>query len=107
MRRALPRLIALCGLAAMIAVIALPQPSILTAIIAGPLLILFVSGLMPPRRWGGWVAVAMVPYLCIAVGEAIADPSDRMRDAIVIACTIVVFFSSMDFVRQTGTSLRN
>jgi len=91
----------------LIAVIMVPNPSVWSSIIAAPLIVLFITGMTPPRRWGGWVAVAMIPYLAISFGEAIADPAYRATNGFIAGCTIVVFFAAMDFVRQTGASLRS
>jgi uncharacterized membrane protein len=100
------RWIALGGLAVLILIILLPAPSAWNVILAAPLIALLVSGFRPPRRWGGWVAVAMIPYLCVATGEAMVDPENRLTYAIIVGATIVVFFASMLFVRKTGVSLR-
>jgi hypothetical protein len=48
----------------------------------------------------------MVPYLCVALGELIADPTNRPTYSIIVGCTLIVFFAAMDFVRNTGASLR-
>jgi uncharacterized membrane protein len=100
------RWIALGGLIVLIIVILFPAPSAWRVIIAGPLILLLVSGLRPPPRWGGWAAVAMIPYLCVATGEVIVDPDNRLTYAIIMGCTLLVFFAAMIFVRKTGTSLR-
>jgi hypothetical protein len=68
--------------------------------------LLFVSGLKPPARWGGWVAVTMIPYLCVATGEAIVDPESRLTYGTIVGSTLLVFFAAMIFVRKTGASLR-
>lgn len=100
------RWIAMTGLVVLIATILLPALSPWRAILAAPLIILLISGIKPPRRWGGWVAVAMIPYLCVAVGEVMVDPDNRLTYAIIVGATIIVFFASMLFVRKTGASLR-
>ncbi len=100
------RWIALSGLFVLFTVILLPTPSTWTFIVAAPLIVMFVLGLKPSRRWGGWVAVFMIPYLCVAIGELIADPDDRPTDMVIVGCTLIVFFAAMDYVRKTGTSLR-
>jgi uncharacterized membrane protein len=105
-RRSASRWIALGGLAVLVAVILFPAPRLLNLIVAAPLIVLFFTGLKPPPRWGGWAAVAMVPYLCVSLGEAIVDPANRATYGFVVGCTLLVFFASMDFVRQTGASLR-
>jgi len=101
-----PRYLALAGLAVLIGVLLLPTPSPWTLTISVPLVLLLVAGLKPPPRWGGWVAVLMIPYFCIAVGELIANPARRTISTIIICCTILITFAAMDFVRKTGTSLR-
>jgi len=98
--------LALSGIAILIAVLLLPMPSTWTLIVSVPLIVLFVTGLQPPPRWGGWAAVTMIPYLCIAVGEAIADPDNQPFNAVIVVCSLVVFFAAMYFVRKTGASLR-
>lgn len=105
-RRPASRWIALGGLAVLVAVILVPAPGLLDLIAAVPLIALFFSGLRPPPRWGGWTAVAMIPYLCVSLGEAIVDPVNRATYGIIVGCTLLVFFASMDFVRRTGASLR-
>ena len=77
MNRHPSRWLALGGIAILIAVLLLPVPSTWTAIVSFPLIVLFLAGLKPPPRWGGWAAVAMVPYLCVALGEAIAHADRR------------------------------
>jgi len=101
------RCIALTGLLVMIATLLLPMPSAWSGTVAVPLFVLFVTGLKPPRKWGGWVAVAMVPYFAIALGEVIANPSGQFATSLLAGCTMIVFFSALDFSRRTGVSLRS
>jgi uncharacterized membrane protein len=100
------RWIALASLAAMIPTLLLPTPTAWTITVSIPVLILLITGLKPPPRWGGWASAAMVPYLAIALGEAIADPDGRMLNWMTAGCALLVFFTSIDFVRRTGVSLR-
>jgi hypothetical protein len=67
---------------------------------------MFVAGLKPPRKWGGWVAALIIPYMCVSLGEAMIDTENRLRFTIFVLCTVVVFFAAMDCVRVSGTSLR-
>jgi len=106
MSQSLPRYLALAGLAALIGILLLPTPSPWTLAISVPLVLLLVTGLKPPPRWGGWVAVLMIPYFCVAVGELIANPARRPISTIIIGCTILITFAALDYVRRTGTSLR-
>lgn len=98
--------LALIGLAALIGILLLPTPSAWTITISAPLLLLFVTGINPPPRWGGWVATAMIPYLCVAIGELIANPATRMTSALIAGCSVFIIFAALDFVRRTGVSLR-
>ena len=102
-----PRYVALAGLSVLIGILLLPTPSPWTLSISVPLVLLFLTGLKPPPRWGGWVAVLMIPYFCVAVGELIANPARRPISTMVICCSLLITFAAMDFVRRTGTSLRS
>ena len=105
-KQGFPRYLALAGLALLIGVLLLPTPSPWTLTVSGPLMLLLVTGLKPPRRWGGWVAVMMIPYFCVAVGELIANPAMRTTSALIVGCTVLITVAAMDYVRRTGTSLR-
>jgi uncharacterized membrane protein len=72
-----------------------------------PLIALFMTGLKPPRKWGGWVAAAMVPYFCIALAEVVADPTGRFVTVLLAGGAMIVFFAALDFTRRTGVSLRS
>ena len=102
----LSRYLALAGLALLMGILLLPTPSPWTLTVSVPLMVLLVTGVKPPPRWGGWVAVLMIPYLCVAVGELIANPAKRTTSALFVVCTVLITFAAMDFVRRTGTSLR-
>ena len=103
---ALSRGIALAGLLVMISTLLLPVPTPWSGMVSVPLIALLAAGLKPPRKWGGWVAVAMVPYFCIALGEVIADPSGRFMTGLLAGGAMVVFFAALDFTRRIGVSLR-
>lgn len=71
-----------------------------------PLVGLLVTGLRPPPRWGGWAAVLMIPYVCIAVMELIAVPEQRGASLIVAGGAVLAFFAGLDAARRSGVSLR-
>jgi hypothetical protein len=48
----------------------------------------------------------MIPYLCVALGELIANPARRTTSALIIGCAVLILFAAIDFVRRSGTSLR-
>jgi uncharacterized membrane protein len=100
------RYLALAGLAFLMGLLMLPSPSAWTTTISIPLALLFVTGLKPPPRWGGWVATAMIPYFCVAIGELIANPKMRLTSALIVGSSVVIIFAALDFVRRTGVSLR-
>ena len=99
--------IALAGLLIMIGALLLPKPSAWSGTVSVPLIILCLTGLKPPRKWGGWVAAAMVPYFCIALGELIANPASRLTTSLVAGGATIVFFAAIDIGRRTGISLRS
>jgi len=103
----LSRATALVSLLIMIAVLLLPVPTPWSGTVAVPLIILFAAGCKPPRKWGGWVAVTMVPYFCIALGEVIANPAERFMAGLLAVCATIAFFAALDFNRRTGVSLRS
>ena len=99
-------LITAASLLVLLAGLLLPRPSTLSLLATLPVAILLFTALRPPRRWGGWVAVCMIPYVCVAVGELIADPSSRANSTLVAVSSVCAFLAAMDYVRRTGTSLR-
>jgi uncharacterized membrane protein len=99
--------LAILSLLVLAAAILAPRPGIVAITITLPVAALLITALRPPRRWGGWVAVCMVPYVCVAIGEAIANPAGRARGTIIATSAVFAFFAAMDYVRRTGTSLRN
>jgi uncharacterized membrane protein len=100
------RFIALVTLLSMTALLLWPAPTAWTAFVAAPLACLFLAGLRPPRKWGGWAAVVMVPYFCIALGEVIANPAEYLTAALLAGGAMIVFFFALDFTRRSGISLR-
>ena len=99
--------IALAGLLVMIGALLLPRPTPWTGTVSVPLILLCLTGLKPPRKWGGWVAAAMVPYFSIALGEVIANPASRIVTSLLAGCAMIVFFAALDIGRRTGVSLRS
>jgi len=91
----------------MTAALLLPAPTPWSAIVSVPLIIFFVTGLKPPRKWGGWVAAAMVPYFCIALGEVVADPTERFVAGLLAGGAMIVFFAALDLMRRKGVSFRS
>ena len=100
------RWLTLGGLLLLVTALLLPWPGMSNLLISLPVALLLITGLRPAPRWGGWVAVLMIPYLCIAVGELMVAPGNRWSNGIVAGLSTLVFFAAMDFVRRSGSSLR-
>lgn len=99
-------LIAATSLLVLLAGLLLPRPSALSLLATLPVAALLITALRPPPRWGGWVAVFMIPYVCVAVGELIANPASRANSTVIAVSSVCAFLAAMDYVRRTGTSLR-
>lgn len=95
------------GLVVMATLLLAPEPTAWSGSLAVPLLALALAGLRPARKWGGWVAAVMVPYFCVALGEAIANPAERLAAGALSACAAMVFFAAFDSLRRAGVSLRS
>jgi uncharacterized membrane protein len=96
----------MAGLATLVALLLYPAPTVLTTVFAAPLIALLAAGLHPPRKWGGWVAVLLIPYFAGALGEAIASPDRRAVAWAITILTIFTFLSAFYLVRRTGVNLR-
>lgn len=99
--------VALAGLLLMAMLLLVPTPTAWSTAVTIPLLALALTGLRPAPKWGGWVAAVMVPYFCVALGEAIANPPARMAAGALSACAAVVFLAAFDSLRRAGVSLRS
>ena len=71
-----------------------------------PPLILLLTGFRPPQRWGGWAAVVMVPYACIAVMGLLISTNSGWPGILLATSSVLVFFTGLDSVRRSGVSLR-
>ena len=100
------RWVAIAGLAAIVALVLYPSPTLLAAVVSLPLAILIVLGIRPAPKWGGWVAALIIPYFAGALGEAIASPDGRALNWAITVLTIVTFFAAFWCVRRSGVSLR-
>lgn len=102
----LPRWATVVGLLAVLAGLLLAPRGSLAWIASVPVVVLLIGALRPPPKWSGWVAVCMIPYVCIAIAEAVANPQLRSKCLIVAIAAVCVFFAAMYDVRLSGTSLR-
>lgn len=67
---------------------------------------LLLAGIRPPTRWGGWVAVLMIPYLAAAAMNVLAGPMPRGAALLFAGSTVIAGLGGLDWVRRSGHSLR-
>jgi len=76
-------------------------------VLAVPPALLALAGLNPAPRWGGWVAVLMIPCLSAAIADVLVSQAGRWSSGLVAVLSVAVFFFGLDAVRRSGTSLRS
>lgn len=96
----------LAALALMLALILWPPLKAWHWLAALPLAILFVSGLRPRPRWGGWVATLMIPYLGIGVMNLLAGPATPLVGLLLSIGSALACFAALYWTRCMGFSLR-
>jgi hypothetical protein len=102
----LARGITLTGLALSIAILLWPPATAEGAVGALPLAILLVAGIRPARRWGGWVAALMIPYLAVAAMNILAGPMSRAPAVAFGLATVLAFLAGLGWLRSTGATLK-
>jgi uncharacterized membrane protein len=98
--------LALGGLVALILGLAAPPVSAWATLAAAPLVLLLLTGLRPPRRWGAWTALSMIPYFTWWVAEMLTEPRNPWRSASLAVLTIAVFLAGFDALRRKRVTLR-
>jgi hypothetical protein len=100
--------LSLTGLVIVTLAVILRTPTIGWPLVAAlPPLAFIVSGIEPPPRWGGWVAVTMIPYVCFGVMDWLMSGTGRWQGILLAVSAVTVFFTALDSVRRTGASLRH
>ena len=105
-RAAAARLVALASLAVVLSTLLWPPVRTVGAVAALPVAALLFAGLRPRPRWGGWVAVLMIPYFCAAAMNALAGPMDRVSALLLAGGSTIALLASLDWTRRMGFSLR-
>jgi len=100
------RLLTLTALLVMGAVLIWPPVSALAWAAALPLALLIVTGLRPARRWGGWVAVLMVPYVAVAAMNILAGPMPAPAAISLGVGTVAAFLGGLGWMRSIGATLK-
>ncbi|MDJ0928928.1 MAG: hypothetical protein QNJ73_14920 [Gammaproteobacteria bacterium] len=106
MSAAVVRGLILGSLIVIVAVLLWPPISPWGASGAVPVAGLAAAGLRPPKRWGGWVTVLMIPYLAVATMNIVAGPMPRSAAILFGSATVIAGLGGLDWLRRTGTSLR-
>jgi uncharacterized membrane protein len=83
---------------------------LLGAIGALPLLVLLAAFARPGPKWGGWVAVVMVPYFTLGIGAVLTDAvagvaagsAAQLEAVFYSVVSLVAFFCGMASSRQLG-----
>jgi uncharacterized membrane protein len=99
MSQPLSRRLALGGLLALIALLALPPtpPRLLGAL---PLGVAALGALRPAHRWGLAVALLMLPYFSFGLMDVIANPRGRMQAGAFTLLTVATFLAGLDCDRR-------
>ncbi|UCG72496.1 MAG: hypothetical protein JSV45_14830 [Chromatiales bacterium] len=94
-----------CLLAAL-GVLLWPPRSPLGIVAAVPVTAVLAAGLRPGRRWGGWVAALMIPYLAVAAMNILAGPMPRAPAIVLGVATALGFIAGLGWTRSTGATLK-
>lgn len=98
--------LALGGLVALIVGLAAPPATIWRLLATAPLVLLVLTGLRPPARWGAWTAISMIPYFTWMLANLLTEPRNPWRSASLAALTIAVSLAGFDALRRKRVSLR-
>lgn len=83
-----------------------PPQSTLGTVSALPLLAAALAGLKPGRRWGGWVAALMIPYLTVGAMNILAGPMPRLPALALGIPAALAFIAGLGWTRSIGASLK-
>lgn len=98
--------LAMACLAAAVAVLLWPPQSPLGLAAALPVAAALAAGLRPGRRWGGWVAALMIPYLTVAVMNILAGPMARVPAVALGTASALAFVAGLGWTRSIGATLK-
>lgn len=93
------RLLALCGVGLLGAILLLP-PSAAGLVATVPLAVAVLTGIAPLRFWAIGTASLMLPYFCYGVMRVITAPDERWAATGFTALTIAIFLLALDSMRR-------
>lgn len=73
---------------------------------AMPVAAALFAGFRPARRWGGWVAALMIPYLTVAVMNILAGPMSRTPAIALGVGSALAFVAGLAWMRSIGATLK-
>lgn len=100
------RAVLMACLAATTAVLLWPPQSPLGLAAALPVAAAFLAGFRPGRRWGGWIAALMIPYLTVAAMNILAGPMPRLPAIALGIATALAFVAGLGWTRSIGATLK-
>lgn len=98
--------VTLACLLATVAVLLWPPQSALASAAALPVAAALAAGLRPGRRWGGWVAALMIPYLTVAAMNILAGPMSRLPALVLGIASALAFVAGLGWTRSIGATLK-
>lgn len=105
-RGSLSQVLTLFALGLLIALILWPPTRAWQLLGSVPLAAVFLAGLRPGPRWGGWVAVLMIPYLSIGIMNFLAGPAAPLVGLLMACGSALACLAALDWTRRMGFSLR-
>lgn len=98
--------LAMACLITTIAVLLWPPQNPLGLAGALPVAAAVLAGLRPGRRWGGWIAALMIPYLTVAAMNILAGPMPRAPAVVLGIASALAFVAGLGWTRSIGATLK-
>ncbi len=98
--------VTLACLLATVVVLLWPPQSPLGIAAALPVAGALAFGLRPGRRWGGWVAALMIPYVTVAAMNILAGPMSRLPALVLGIASALAFITGLGWTRSIGATLK-
>lgn len=100
MTEATSRWLALGAVLALAAMLLNPLGPV-SAVVAAPLGLLVIAGVLRAARWAIATAVLMLPYFSYGVMDILTNAAGRSRALLFSVLTLVAFFAALDSLRRS------